>query len=193
MRELREQNKRLKSEGKKSRVEWRLSRKKKDNTSKDLFSRCEKTQEFWKQIEWTITATRTPLTTRSTRSTRSTTQNPTMCAATRSIHKSSETFEFSRKNFIALKQKNFHDGINNFFMNSKYSKTGESCEAHEKSLSEMEEFKKVSRVQNDANCVNDSRHFQTKSVLEIPSSRVNLCHSQGLHCFSVVGQVHFGN
>ena len=40
-------------------------------------------QEFGIQIEWTITATRTPLTTRSTRSTRSTTRNPTMCAATK--------------------------------------------------------------------------------------------------------------
>ena len=39
-------------------------------------------QEFGIQIEWTITATRTPLTPRSTRSTRSTTRNPTMCAAT---------------------------------------------------------------------------------------------------------------
>ena len=28
----------------------------------------------------------------------------------------------SRKNFIALKQKNFNDEINNFFMNSYYSK-----------------------------------------------------------------------
>ena len=41
-----------------------------------------KMQEFGIQIEWTITATRTPLATRSTRSTRSTTRNPTMCAAT---------------------------------------------------------------------------------------------------------------
>ena len=39
-------------------------------------------QEFGIQNEWTITTTRTPLTTRSTRSTRSTTRNPTMCAAT---------------------------------------------------------------------------------------------------------------
>ena len=29
----------------------------------------------------------------------------------------------SRKNFIALKQKNFNDEINNFFMHSYYSKT----------------------------------------------------------------------
>ena len=39
-------------------------------------------QEFGIQFEWTITVTRTLLTTRSTRSTRSTTRNPTMCAAT---------------------------------------------------------------------------------------------------------------
>ena len=30
----------------------------------------------------------------------------------------------SRKNFIALKQKNFNDEINIFFMHSCYSKTG---------------------------------------------------------------------
>ena len=34
-----------------------------DNTSKDPFSRCEIRKEFGIQIEWTITATRTPLTT----------------------------------------------------------------------------------------------------------------------------------
>ena len=39
-------------------------------------------QVFGIQNEWTITATRTPLTPRSTRSARSTTRNPTMCAAT---------------------------------------------------------------------------------------------------------------
>ena len=37
---------------------------------------------FGIQIEWTMTATRTPFTTRSTRSTRRTTRNPTVCAAT---------------------------------------------------------------------------------------------------------------
>ena len=47
-------------------------------------------QEFGIQIEWTITATRTPLTTRSTRSTRSTRRNPTMCAVTKNTWRTRE-------------------------------------------------------------------------------------------------------
>ena len=54
----------------------------KDNNSEDPFFAMWNMQEFGIQIEWSITATRTLLTTRSTRSTRSTTRNPTMCAAT---------------------------------------------------------------------------------------------------------------
>ena len=41
----------------------------------------------------------------------------------RSVLKLSEIIDSQqRKNFIALKQKNFNDAINNFFMNSYYSK-----------------------------------------------------------------------
>ena len=48
----------------------------------------------------------------------------------------------SRKNFIALKQKNFNDEINNFFMHSLLQQNWELREAHKKSLNEMEELKK---------------------------------------------------
>ena len=40
----------------------------------------------------------------------------------RSVQKLSEIIEINRKNFIALKQKNFNDEINSFFMHSYYSK-----------------------------------------------------------------------
>ena len=40
----------------------------------------------------------------------------------------------SRKNFIALKQKNFNDDINNFLMHRYYSKKWELREAHDESL-----------------------------------------------------------
>ena len=98
----------------------------------------------------------------------------------------------SRKNFIALKQKNFKDEINNFFMYSNYSKT-ENYVKLVISLNEMEELKKfqsstidnisrrrlvedqdttleltgkIQELQNEINCMNDSRDFQdAESVL----------------------------
>ena len=93
----------------------------------------------------------------------------------------------SEKNFIALKQKNFNDEINNFFMHSYYSKNWDLREAHDKSLNEMKELKKlqsstfdtiarrrlvedqdtileltgkIQDLQNEINCMNDSRDFQ---------------------------------
>ena len=42
----------------------------------------------------------------------------------RSKKKEVKLLNLSKKNFIALKQKNFNDEINNFFMHSYYSKTG---------------------------------------------------------------------
>ena len=51
-------------------------------------------------------------------------------------------WNLSRKNFIALKQKNFNDEINNFFMNGYYSKTGNYVMLII-SLNEMEELKKL--------------------------------------------------
>ena len=43
---------------------------------------------------------------------------------TEDVYKKKKLLTLSRKNFIALKQKNFHDEINNFFMHSYHSKTG---------------------------------------------------------------------
>ena len=40
----------------------------------------------------------------------------------RSVQELSEIIESQQENFIAIKQKNFNDEINNFFMNSYYSK-----------------------------------------------------------------------
>ena len=48
----------------------------------------------------------------------------------------------SKKNFIALKQKNFNGEINNFFMNGYCSKIRNYVKPHQKSLTEMEELKK---------------------------------------------------
>ena len=48
----------------------------------------------------------------------------------------------SRKNFIALKQKNFNDEINNFFMNSYYSKIRNYVKLMRKVSMKMEELKK---------------------------------------------------
>ena len=93
----------------------------------------------------------------------------------------------SEKNFIALKLKNFNDEINSFFMDSNCSKFLELREAHEKRLNEMEELKKfqsstfdtfarrrlvedqdtileltgkIQELQNEINCMNDSKEFQ---------------------------------
>ena len=92
----------------------------------------------------------------------------------------------SRKNFIALKQKNFNDEINNFFMHSYCSKIWNYVKLMI-SLNEMEELKKfqsstfdtiarrklvegqgtilelagkIQELQNEINCMNDSRDFQ---------------------------------
>ena len=53
-----------------------------------------------------------------------------------------EIVNLSEKNFTTLKLKKFNDEINNFFMNGYCSKNLELREAHQKSLSEMEELKK---------------------------------------------------
>ena len=115
-------------------------------------------------------------------------------------------FNLSSKNFIALKQKNFNEEINNFFMHSYDSKqNSESREVHNKSLNEMEELKKfqsstfdtiarrrlvedqdtnleltgkIQELQNEINCMNDSRDFQdAESVRSGNSQPVDQCHS----------------
>ena len=92
----------------------------------------------------------------------------------------------SRKNCIAHKQKNFNDEINNFFRNSHYSKIRNYVTLM-RSLNAMEELKKfqsstfdtiarrrlvedqdtfleltgkIQELQNEINCMNDSRDFQ---------------------------------
>ena len=105
----------------------------------------------------------------------------------------------SRKNFIALKQKNSNDEINNFFMHSLLQQNLESREAHNKSLSEMVELKKfqsstfdtiarrrlvedqdtfleltgkIQELQNEINCMNDSRDFPDAESVRSGNSHV---------------------
>ena len=105
----------------------------------------------------------------------------------------------SKTNFIVLKQKNAVDKIINFFMNSYWIKTGIFREAHEKSLNEMEELKKlqsstfdtiarwrlvedqdtileligkIQELQNVINGLNDSRDFQDAESVRSGHSHV---------------------
>ena len=91
------------------------------------------------------------------------------------------------KFIVVTKETNNFDDINNFFMNNYWNKKRDLREAHEKSLNEMEEFKrflgstfdtisrrkmvedrdiileltgKIQELQNEVNCMNDSRRFQ---------------------------------
>ena len=93
----------------------------------------------------------------------------------------------SKKNFIVLKQKNDVDKIINFFMNSSWRKLGSSWSSWDKSqwngrIQEVPEFHlrhccktkigrgsghylveltdKIQELQNEINCMNDSRDFQ---------------------------------
>ena len=105
----------------------------------------------------------------------------------------------SKKNFIALRLKNFNDEINNFFMHSYCSKNWEFREAHRKSLNEMEELRKfqssifdtiarrrfvedqdtileltgkIQEPQNEINCMNDSKDFQDAESIRSGNSHV---------------------
>ena len=87
---------------------------------------------------------------------------------------------------VLWEETNNFDEINNFFMNKLMEQNRELREAHEKSLNEMEELKrfqgstfdgfsrrkfiedrdtilelttKIQELQNEANCMNDSRDF----------------------------------
>ena len=104
----------------------------------------------------------------------------------------------SRKNFIALKQKNFNDEINNFFIQL-LRQNSELREAHNKSLNEMDELKKfqsstfdtiarrrlvedqdtileltgkIQELQNEINCMKDSRDFQDAESVRSGNSHV---------------------
>ena len=111
----------------------------------------------------------------------------------------------SKKNFIVLKQKNAVDKINNFFMNSYWSKIGIFVKLIENSLKEMEELKKfqssafdtiarrrlvedqntilelagkIYELQNEIHGINDSRDFKDAESVRSGHSHVtsvNLC------------------
>ena len=108
--------------------------------------------------------------------------------------------ELSRLNeekfIVLLQETNNFDEINNFFMNNYWKKNRELREAHEKSLNEMEELKrfqgstfdgfwtrrliedrdkltgKIQEVQNENNCMNDSRDFQDAESVRSGQSHV---------------------
>ena len=92
---------------------------------------------------------------------------------------------------MLIKETNDFDEINNFFMNNCWHKIGIFVRLHEKSLSEMEELKrsqgatfdtiarrkliqgrdtileltgKIQALQNEMNCMNDSRDFQDAQI-----------------------------
>ena len=105
-----------------------------------------------------------------------------------------------KKKFVVLiKETNDADKINNFFMNSCWSKSGNLCEAHVKSLNETEELKryqgstfdtiarrklvedrdtilkltgKIQELQNEINFLNDSRDFQDAESVRSGHSHV---------------------
>ena len=104
---------------------------------------------------------------------------------------------FNEKNFTALELKKFNDGINNFFMNSCYSKNSELREVRHQSLNEMEELKKFQSSTFDAiarrrlvvdqdtvlelsgriqelqkNCMSDSKEFQDAESIRSGNSNV---------------------
>ena len=105
----------------------------------------------------------------------------------------------NEKNFTALKQKNDIDKIINFFMDNYWSKIWDLRGAHEKSLNEMKELKrfqgstsdtivrrrlvedqdiileltgKIQELQNEINCMNDSRDFQDAESVHSGHSHV---------------------
>ena len=107
----------------------------------------------------------------------------------------------SKENFTALKLKNFNDEISNFFMNGSCSKNSELREVHHKSLNEMEDLKKfqsstfdtiarlrlvedqdtilelsgkIQDLQNEINCVNDSKDFQDAESIRGRNSHVTI-------------------
>ena len=104
----------------------------------------------------------------------------------------------SMKSFIVLKQTNFNDEINNFFMHSYYSKIRNYVKLII-SLNEMEELKKfqsstfdtiarlrlvedqdtvleltgkIQEWQNEINCMSDSRDFQDAEPVRSGNSHV---------------------
>ena len=100
---------------------------------------------------------------------------------------------------MLIKETNDFDEINKFFMNNYWNQNRELREAHEKSLSEMEELQrfqgstfdtisrrklvedrdtileltgKIQELQNEVNCMNDSRDFQDAESVRSGQSHV---------------------
>ena len=100
---------------------------------------------------------------------------------------------------MLIKETNNFDEINNFFMNNYWNKIRNLREGHENSLSEMEELKrfqsstfdtfarrrlvedqdtileltgKIQDLQNEINCMNDSRDFQDAESVRSGQSHV---------------------
>ena len=105
----------------------------------------------------------------------------------------------NKKNFIAFELKKFNEEINSFFKDSYCCKNLELREAHEKSLSEMEELKKfqsstfdtiarrrlveeqdtvlelsgrIQELQHEINCMSDSKEFQDAESIRSGNSHV---------------------
>ena len=105
----------------------------------------------------------------------------------------------NKKNFTALELKKFNNEINSFFKDNYCSKNLELREAHQKSLTEMEELRKfqssafdtmarrrlvedqdtilelsfrIQELQNESNCMNDSRYFQDAESIRSGNSHV---------------------
>ena len=105
-----------------------------------------------------------------------------------------------KKNFITLELKKFNDEINSFFKNNQLLQQNlELREAHHKSLNEMKELRKfqsstfdtiarrrlvedqdtilalsgrIQELQNEVNCMNDSKEFQDAESIRRGNSHV---------------------
>ena len=115
---------------------------------------------------------------------------------------------------VLFKETNNFDEINNFFMNTLLEQNRELREAHEKSLNEMEELKrcqgstfdtfswrkliedgdtileltaKIQELQNEVNCMNDSRDFKmlNQYAVDNPTLPVNL---RFYHLFKILAE-----
>ena len=112
---------------------------------------------------------------------------------------------FNRKNFIKLELKKFNKEINSFFKQL-LQQNLELRQAHQKSLTEMEELRKfqsstfdtiarrrlvedqdtilehsgrIQELQNEINCMSDSQEFQDADqfAVEVATLPVDQCHS----------------
>ena len=126
----------------------------------------------------------------------------------RSIQKLSETIESQQEELHRVHAEEFHRRDQQLFHEKVLKQNWDLCEAHEKSLNEMEELKKIQgsafdtiartrlvedqdtileltgkiqELQNEINCMNDSRDFQdaeNQYAVDIHTFPVNQCFSQ---------------